>query len=481
MENMNIPYWLMGLSVLYTLIEFAGVVTAVAAVRDTRTPQGSIAWAIALVTFPLLTLPLYWIFGRNKFHGYVEAMREGESRINELVASAREVPPVKALSERRNPGAPRCAFETLAELPYLDGNDVELLIDGPATFDAILNGIEEATSYVHIQFFIVKNDSLGNKVRNLLIAKAQQGIQVRFLYDEVGCHAMPESYWETMREAGVAVYPFKTTKGRGNRFQLNFRNHRKIVIVDGHTVFVGGHNIGDEYLGKSKRFEAWRDTHLRITGPAAIGPRISFAKDWYWATGIVHDLDLTMPPPTGDTDVLTLSSGPVDDLESCSLMFIRAINAAEKRFWISSPYYVPDSPVTKALQLAAMRGVDVRIMLPQKADHLLVYLAGFACLKDLDLPGIRIYRYTHGFLHQKAFLVDDQIAAIGTANLDNRSFRLNFEITALVEDKRFCKEVEAMFRADFARCEETGPNEYHQKGMITQTVIKFTRLLSPIL
>lgn len=471
----------MALSLLYTLIELAGIITAVKAVRDSRTPQGAIAWAIALVTFPLLTLPLYWIFGRNKFQGYVEAMRTGESRINELVTSIREVPRVKALSERRNPGAPRCAFETLAAFPYLDGNDVELLIDGHATFSAILRYIEEATSYVHIQFFIVKDDSIGNKIRNLLMAKAQQGVRVRFLYDEIGSHSMPDSFWDKMREAGIEIFPFKTTKGRGNRFQLNFRNHRKIVVIDGHTVFIGGHNIGDEYLGKSKKFEAWRDTHIRITGPAAIGARISFAKDWYWATGVLHDLDLALPSPAGDMDVLTLPTGPVDNLESCSLMFIRAINAATKRLWISSPYYVPDSAVTKALQLAAMRGVDVRIMLPHKADHLLVYFAGFACLKDLDLPGIRVYRYMKGFLHQKAFLVDDQIAAVGTANLDNRSFRLNFEITALVEDSRFCKEIEKMFRDDFARCKETGPNEYYKKSIVTQTVIKIARLLSPIL
>jgi len=174
-------------------------------------------------------------------------------------------------------------------------------------------------------------------------------------------------------------------------------------------------------------------------------------------------------------------SGPADPLETCSLMFVRAINASRERFWIASPYFVPDSAVTKALQLAAMRGVDVRIIIPQKADHLLVYLAGFACLDELQLKGIRVYRYQQGFMHQKVFLADDKLAGVGTANLDNRSFRLNFEITMLVEDTDFCKQVEEMFLKDFCNSTEVGTGEYEQKNIFKQTAIRFARLLSPIL
>lgn len=468
-------------SLAYTLLEIAAITTAVLAVRDTRTPQGAVAWAISLVAFPVVTLPLYWIFGRNKFHGYVEAMQEGEERLKQQVGSIEEIPSVRAIKERRRPHLPRCFYETVANLPFLDGNEVELLIDGTQTFDAILSAIDKAERYILIQFFIVKADGLGNRFKNALIAKATQGVRINFLYDEIGCHATPDTYWQEMRKAGIDVHSFHTQRGRGNRFQLNFRNHRKIVVVDGHTAFVGGHNIGDEYLGVSERFDGWRDTHMRVTGPAVIGPRLSFAKDWYWATRELYELDLTVPEKAGTADVLTLPTGPADPQETCSLMFIRAINSAEKRFWIASPYYVPDSAVTKALQLAAMRGVDVRIMLPRKADHLLVYLAGFACLNDLDLPGIRVFRYDQGFLHQKVFLVDDQLCGVGTANLDNRSFRLNFELTMLVEDTAFCKQVEQMLKDDFARSVETGTTEYRQKNIATQTVIKFVRLLSPVL
>ncbi len=481
MESTDIHYLLTAFSIFYTVVEITAIITAIIAVRATRTPQGAIAWAISLITFPIFALPLYWVFGRSKFHGYVNAMRVGEERFRQLVGNDHNIPTVKALSERKQPHAPRCSFETLAEMPFLGGNEVDLLIDGNETFNAIIEYIDKAEKYILIQFFIVHDDGLGRRLKNALLKKAHQGIRINYLYDEVGCHTTPSSYWQEMIDAGILAQAFHTTKGRGNRFQLNFRNHRKIVVIDGHTAFVGGHNVGDEYLGITKQFKGWRDTHMRITGPAVMGVRISFAKDWYWATRDLYEIDLEMPTITGDAEVLACATGPADDMETCSLMFIRAINAAKKRFWIASPYFVPDSSVTKALQLAAMRGVDIRIMLPRKPDHLLVYWASFACLKELQLPGIRIYRYDEGFLHQKVFLVDDEMSAVGTANLDNRSFRLNFEITMLVEDRAFSKKIEQMFLDDFTHCVETGTDEYDKKNIAYQTLIKFARLLSPIL
>ena len=468
-------------SLAYSVIEIAAIITAVMAVRDTRTPQGAIAWAISLVSLPVISLPLYWVFGRSKFHGYVEAMRSGEEKFMQLIAEENNLPVVKKISERNRPHAPRCSFETMADVPFAGGNALKLYTDGKTTFDAICEAIEKAENSILIQFFIVHDDGLGRRVRDLLVRKAGQGIPIHFLYDEIGCHSTPEHYWQSMRDAGIEVHAFHTTRGRGNRFQLNFRNHRKIVVVDGHTAFVGGHNVGDEYLGICKKFNGWRDTHLKICGPAALGVRISFARDWYWATRTLHDLDLSIPEPSGEAEALPFATGPADTLETCSLMFVRAINAAKKRFWIASPYFVPDSAVTKALQLAAMRGVDVRIIIPQKADHILVYLAGFACLDELQLEGIRVYRYQQGFMHQKVFLVDDELAGVGTANLDNRSFRLNFEITMLVEDAGFCTQLEAMFLKDFDNSTEVGTGEYGQKGIFKQTVIRFARLLSPIL
>jgi len=481
MESMETSLIIGLFGLVYTAVEITAIITAIIAVRETRTPQGAIAWGISLVTFPWVSLPLYWIFGRAKFHGYVDAMRAGKEEFDQLIGNNHEVPAVRNLSERKQPHAPRTVFETLSHVPFLGGNDLELLVDGNATFDAICAEIEKAEKYVLVQFFIVHDDSLGQRLQELLARKAREGIRINFLYDEVGCHSTPAAYWDVMRLAGVDAKPFHSTKGRGNRFQLNFRNHRKIVVVDGNTAFVGGHNVGNEYLGISDKFSGWRDTHMRITGPAVLGVQVSFGKDWYWAAQEILDLDLSMPSHSGTAQVVALGTGPEDKLESCSLMFIRAIEAAQDRFWIASPYFVPDSSVMKALQLAAMRGVDVRIMLPMKPDHKLVYLASFASLKELDMPGIRVYRYNEGFLHQKVFLVDDTLAGVGTANLDNRSFRLNFEITILIEDTPFCGKIEQMFIDDFTCCVETGPNEYDGKNMVYQTAIKFARLLSPIL
>ncbi|WP_239057821.1 cardiolipin synthase [Pseudodesulfovibrio sp. JC047] len=478
---MELSFLLWLVSLFYTVMEITAVITAVIAIHDTRTPQGAVAWAISLVTFPLLALPLYWIFGRSKFHGYVDAIRTGQKEFLRLIGDAHDIPAIRHLHERKQPHAPRTVFETLSGIPYLGGNALELYTDGTSTFDAIFAGIEKATKYVLLQFYIVHDDMLGNRLKTLLIRKAQEGVRIHFLYDEIGCHSTLATYWQSMRDAGIEACPFHTTKGRHNRFQLNFRNHRKIVIVDGQTAFVGGHNVGDEYLGISTQFKGWRDTHIRVNGPGVLGVQLSFAKDWYWATRHLLDLDLTMPTPVGNAEVLALGTGPEDALESCSLMFIRAIEAAQHRFWTASPYFVPDSAVMKAIQLAALRGVDIRIMLPEKADHQLVYLAGFACLKELDLPNVRVFRYTEGFLHQKVFLVDDILAGVGTANLDNRSFRLNFEITMLIEDDNFCAKMETMFLEDFTHCVETIPNEIDAKNFIQKTCIKCARLLSPIL
>lgn len=467
--------------IFWTTVEILGVWTAVRAVRDTRTSQGAIAWALFLVTTPLVGVPLYWVFGRSKFNGYVEAMRIAREEYERIADGKNLLPYPVDPAEREDADHARCVFEQLAGLPYLPYNDLELLVDGQVTFGAIFDAIENAKEYVLIQFFIVHDDRLGNRLKDLLVKKARQGLTVRFLYDEVGCRKTPSAFWEAMRAAGVHVYPFMTTKGRGNRFQLNFRNHRKIVIIDGCTAFVGGHNVGDEYVGQDRRFGHWRDTHLRCSGPAVLGVELNYAKDWYWATGTVLDMTWDIPDPQGKADVLALGTGPADETESCSLMYVRAINAAQERIWIASPYFVPDSSVSKALQLAALRGVDVRIMIPQKPDHKIVWLAGFAALKELHMNNIRIFRYRSGFLHQKVFLCDDFLSAIGTANLDNRSFRLNFEITMLVEDRAFCRQVQAMFENDFMDCIETGPDEYDRTSTIFKILVKVARLLSPIL
>ncbi len=416
-----------------------GVISAIDAVMSTRTSQGAIAWGVSLLAVPYVAVPAYWILGRSRFQGYVTARETGDAQLHDWAlavtdsARAYMVPP----SELRDVEAGRAA-QSLAGMPFLTGNSAQLLIDGDATFASILDGIDAAADYILFQFFIVKDDDIGRRVKDHLIAKAKEGVRVYFLYDEVGSHDLPTSYQDELRAAGVEVFDFHTRKGPGNRFQINFRNHRKVVVVDGHTTWIGGHNVGDEYLGLDPKFGHWRDTHVRIQGPAALAAQLSFVEDWHWATGNILELSWTPVPATdGEMRVLIVPSGPADRLETAALMFVHAINTAKKRIWIASPYFVPDEAIMAALQLAGLRGVDVRILIPDKPDHLMVYLAAFSYLDDAGEAGVKFYRYLDGFLHQKAMIIDDLATTIGTANFDNRSFRLNFEITALLAGEDF--------------------------------------------
>ncbi|MDG4557165.1 MAG: cardiolipin synthase [Candidatus Contendobacter sp.] len=463
------------------LIHTLGVLSAIHAVAGVRTPQGAIAWAISLVTFPYVALPLYWILGRNRFHGYVEALqrgaleqadRGGVALILERLRGHQVDPPPERAGDLH-------ILARLTRTPYTQGNTLELLIDGEATFDAMFTALEAAERYILIQFFIIKDDDLGRELHARLLRKAAAGVPIRVLYDEIGSHALPKTYVETLRAAGVAVSAFHTTRGRRNRFQLNFRNHRKIVVVDGRVAFVGGLNVGDEYLGRGP-LGHWRDTHLRVGGPAVQALQRVFLADWYWATRQVPDLEWR-PVATGNQTALIFPTGPADALETCSLFFHQAIVGARRRLWIASPYFVPDPPVFEALQLAALRGVDVRVLLPAKPDHKLVYLASFSFLDVADRTGIQIYRYQNGFLHQKVVLVDEEVAAVGTANLDNRSLRLNFEVMAVVVDRTFAGQVAAMLERDFQQSRQTSAADLRNRSWPFRWAARAARLFDPIL
>ncbi|MDF7807288.1 cardiolipin synthase [Pontiellaceae bacterium B12219] len=468
-------------SAIILLFHVMGVISAIVAIMTARTSQGSIAWAISLVMCPYVAVPAYWILGRSRFAGYVNLRTTTEDtvheKLDELVASLEAYRlPISDLSHAA------MAAEHLADLPITSGNDVKLLIDGDATFDDIVRGIDAAKDYILFQFFIVKDDGLGRRVKTHLLKKCAEGVRVYFLYDEVGSNKLPKSYVQELQAAGCEIHPFNTRKGRGNRFQLNFRNHRKIVVVDGQVSWIGGHNVGDEYLGLDPKFGHWRDTHTRITGPAALAAQLSFSEDWYWAT------DQRLSPlnwapvaaASGNRQVLVVPSGPADELETASLMFLHAINFAKKRIWISSPYFVPDDAIISALQLAGLRGVDVRILIPDMPDHLAVYLAAYSYFDDAGKTGVRFYRYSDGFLHEKSMLIDDHLATVGTANFDNRSFRLNFEITGVVLDEDFAKEIEQMFLADFEKAREMEVGEYGRKSFWFRLAVRFARLTSPI-
>ncbi len=468
--------------VVVPLLYLIGIATAVDAVMHARTPQGSTAWVFALVAFPFVAVPLYWTLGRFSFEDYLEALKEVDSRREADLCAALDAAPFKpAPAEGRDVGEMR-AFGTLGTIPFSCGNDARLLVDGQATFEAITAAIDAAEHYVLAQFYIVRGDRAGLDFQDCLLRAASRGVSVRLLYDAVGSIGLSGRYLRTLRAGGVEVSAFTGPRNWLKKLRLNFRNHRKIVVVDGRAGFVGGLNVGDEYMGRDPAFGRWRDTHLAVHGPTVQALQLSFARDWYYARRTrLPALEWEPAAHAEDKTALVLSSGPSDEVETCGLLYTHAIESAEERVWIATPYFVPDGRVLGALELAALRGADVRVLMPEKSDSLLFKYIPYAFLEEITRVGVRVFLYRDGFMHQKVTLVDHDFATVGTANFDNRSFRLNFETTVVVKDTAFCGEVEAMLEADFAQAVEVSCEELENASFFFRFAASATRLLAPML
>lgn len=460
------------------LLHIAGAFAALHALMHTRTAPGAVAWVLGLVFLPYATLVPYLFLGRSRFKGYVARHREQprDGRREQTWSDS------AAYFERHRPD-PTCsryaAIGTMLGTSFHGGHRLRLLVDGEATFDAILQAIAQAEHYVLVQFFIFRDDGLGRRMQHALLERAAAGVKVCVLYDGVGSLDLPRSYVDRLTGGGVVVHPF-ATRGWSNRLQVNFRNHRKIVVVDGWRGFVGGLNVGDEYLGLKPPLAPWRDTHLEIEGPAVADLHQAFREDWSWITGAEPPF-LAPREGTGSASTLVAATGPADWQESCSLFFVQAINAARERIWLTTPYFVPDQALGAALRLAVLRGVDVRILVPARADHRTVYLSSTLHSHEAVRAGLRVFRYQPGFMHQKVLLVDDDTAAVGSMNLDSRSFRLNFEIGVLNVDRAFAAEVEAMLLADFSRSVEIDEGQYRKAPYLRRVAMHVARLFDPIL
>lgn len=469
------------IALITTAFYVAGIIAAIEAVMTTRTPQGAIAWGVLLVSFPFVAVPAYLVLGRNKFEGMSQAYSERREEIDQIISDMRAQLEPWLLHFEDVPGWHQ-AVSRLSDRGLTHGNRVELLVDGDATFDSILEGVAKAERYILFQFYMIHDDGLGRRVRQALTERANAGVRVHVLYDEVGSSGLPRDYIRDLEAAGIAVSAFNPTRGPRNRFQLNFRNHRKIVVVDGRVGWVGGHNVGDEYLGLDPKFSPWRDTHVRIEGPAVQQLQSVAMTDWYWATRTIPELEWKPEPASRDSHrVMILPSGPVGPFETASLYFVAALNSAEQRVWLSAPYFVPDDAVMKSLKLAALRGVDVRVLTSGKGDSLPVQLAGYYFMQELKGLGIRFYAYTPGFLHEKALLIDDDISVVGTHNFDNRSFRLNFEVAALVQDGDFATQMQSMFETDFEHAEPIDLERLGERGFWWQLGVRLSRLAAPVL
>lgn len=458
--------WLSALALLALGLHLAGLFAAMHAVVHTRTPQGAIGWALGLIFLPYLTLVPYFYLGTARFRGYLKpAPGVDQSQPYTLPADTVRVR--------------FAAIEKMLGERFDDGHQLRLLIDGKLAFASMLSAIAAAKEQVLVQFFTLQDDGIGQRLQQVLLERAAAGVEVRVLFDGIGSRDLPASYVRALREGGVAIHRFATRRWR-NRFQLNFRNHRKIVVVDSACAFIGGLNVGDQYLGLKPPLSPWRDTHVEIRGPVLATLQRLFADDWRWITGQT----LTLQPPAackGSAAVLVVATGPADQLETASLFFTAVINAARRRLWLSTPYFVPDAAVLAALQLAVLRGVDVRVLIPSRADHRTVFLASTLHAHHALRSGIAVYRYQPGFLHQKALLVDDDIASIGSMNLDSRTFRLNFEVNALVVDRAFADQMTDMLEADFARSVAIDETEYRHAPYLHRVAMHVARLFDPLL
>ena len=454
------------------LLHSLGMIAAIHAVLTVRTAQGSIAWALSLFFIPYLTLIPYLMFGRSTFDGYIKARRQANDEMRKAVSELNWRPWVEeALTARASSAyASLRAMPKLGHMPCLANNQMRLLINGQSTFEAIFDAIGQAKEAVLIQFFIVHDDRLGQRLQTLLLKKAAEGVAIYLLYDRIGSHSLPNGYVQALRDGGVEVKGFGPRNGWFNRFQVNFRNHRKIVVVDGILGFVGGHNVGDEYMGEKPPLAPWRDTHVQVRGPVVACMQESFAEDWFWVAHALPPLILPEVYPEDGVLCQLLASGPADAYETCSLFFVEAIHAATERIWITSPYFIPDEAVFAALRLAVLRGVDVRLLLPSRPDHRIVYAASSLYAFEAVRAGVRVFRYEPGFLHQKVVLIDHEISAIGSANLDNRSFRLNFEVMLLTVDSAFAAEVEQMLNDDFANAHEIAKGEGRETHRLQQVL-----------
>lgn len=469
----------LAVSAVILLLHVAGVFCAFQAILISRTPQAAIGWTLGLVLFPYVALPLFAVFGGSTFRGYKLAGRTDDPALANALKKARSAlePYESDLTEKYRDSAHLA--ERLTHLPVASGNEARLLIDGAATFDAIGQAIDQAQKYLLVQFFIVRDDELGRDIQRRLLAARERGVAIYMLIDQVGSRKLPQAYRRALLGAGVQLHVFVTNRERGKRFRLNFRNHRKLVIADGEVAFLGGQNVGDEYMGRDPRFGPWRDTFVALEGPVVIALQIPFIEDWYFTIHEIPSLSWNVASTPGNMAATIVPGSPTRVWNACPAMYFEVIRSARKRLWMASPYFVPDPALRAALAHAALRGVDVRILLPQNPDHLLPWLSSYTFYPAMREAGVKILRYQPGFMHQKVLLADDDLSIIGSINLDYRSFILNFELSVAVASRAFANRVEEMLEDDFTRSKEDDLRALENRGLLFKLKCRAAALLSP--
>lgn len=474
---------------IISIVNYVGVVIAVLHIlRRRREPRGMLAWILALVFLPVIGLVLFLLIGNMPVERKMRR-RQRRRRLIEPSLAQR----TRTLAEDHDAiQAPRLdpAQRALMRLAtrvgrsvVTRGNEVDIYHDAEKIFLALSLAIEEAASHVHLEYYIFAPDDTGHGVRDVLIRKAREGVEVRLLLDAVGCWGLPRSFVRPMIDAGVQIAYFLPWGISTRRLGLNCRNHRKLVVVDGRVGFTGSQNVGDEYLGRKKKFGPWRDTHMRLRGPCVAQLQEIFVEDWHFAAGqnLSAESYFPAPQPEGSQSVQIVASGPDRRPHVLHQLLLAALSDARHAVSLLTPYFVPDYAMLMALESAVYRGVKVRLLIPSRSNHRVVLWAGRSCYEDLVEAGVDVYEYEHALLHSKVVIVDDRWAMVGSANMDERSFRLNFEVTSILYDEGLARDLQSDFDSLRSRAHRITRDELAAWTYGRQLMAGLARLATPML
>lgn len=485
---MEISHFLSVLVPIVTIVNMA--LAGIVVFFERRDARATWAWLVVLLFVPIIGFIVYLFFGRQlKQKNFYKLSSEERNYLKSAVDG--QVKKIKELHVfehnsllKKHTDLILMNLKSSTSLITID-NDIEIFSDGHEKFEALFRDIQAAQSEINLQYYIIQRDALGKKLRDLLTQKAKEGVKVRVLYDEIGSRKMSRAFFKELIAYGGEVEVFFPSFLKFINPRLNHRNHRKLCIIDGHIGYIGGFNIGNEYLGKVKKFGYWRDTHFRIIGEAVAHIQGRFILDWKQATHQKHiDLEqfvYQMKPRPGKSPVQIVDSGPNSETEHIKNMYIKLIMSAQKSVYIQTPYFIPDQSFMDACKIALLSGVDVRIMIPNKPDHPFVYWATWSHVGELISYGAKVLIYENGFMHAKTIVVDDEVASVGTANIDTRSFELNFEVNAIVYDEDVAWKLRDLFLQDSELCSELTLKRYRERSAAIKFKEAISRLLSPIL
>lgn len=453
---------------------------------ENRTPSQTITWLVVLGSFPLVGFVFYLLFGRNYRKEKMFRKKYFLDKQAFLTVEGDDDP--RSEEKRALMGEHHGQLFTLAQKlgnsPISFDTATKVLTNGDETFRHIIRELKRARHHIHMEYYIVRHDHIGQEIKNVLIEKANQGIKVRFLFDAVGSWQLSKTYIKELKNAGVETVPFGPVKLPFLNNKFNFRNHRKIIVIDGNIGFVGGLNIGDEYLGRDKDIGFWRDTHLMLRGEAVRSLQLIFLQDWYYMTN--HSfLTAEYLSPQNDHNshggVQLIAGGPDNEWSVIKNIFFSMITSAKKSVWIASPYFIPDEDIFSALKVAALSGVDVRLLVPNRPDKRIVFHASRSYFPELLEAGVKVYQYERGFMHSKIVIVDGELASIGTSNMDMRSFHLNFEVNAFLFRTKSTEKLVEEYENDLQYSKQIDLKTFEERHIGFRLLESTARLLSPLL